>query len=164
MKLSGDVLTFSAGGSLYAVPVARVQEILDLRPVSVMPNAPAHLLGIADLRGANIPVVDLRILLGLPRAEDTPQTRIIVAHVEHGGQSAVVGIRTDRVIEVTQLDEGEHRPIDEASILGWAEQAISIVGRRRGELVSVLDLDRLFDAVAMGAHVGAPSATSLNAA
>ncbi|MFN4058775.1 MAG: chemotaxis protein CheW [Roseinatronobacter sp.] len=62
MSVSVDIATFNTDGALYAVPVSRVQEILDLRPFAAMPNAPAHLLGIIDLRGANIPVVDLRPL------------------------------------------------------------------------------------------------------
>ncbi|MBU9697513.1 chemotaxis protein CheW [Rhodobacteraceae bacterium HSP-20] len=141
---SVDVVTFIAEGSLYAVPVSRVQEILDLRPVAAMPNAPAHLLGIIDLRGANIPVVDLRRLLGRPAGEDTAQSRILVVSVTHGGARATIGVKTDRVIEVTALDDPELRPLEEAELLQWSGSAIAGIGRCKGEVVSVLDLDRLF--------------------
>lgn len=143
----GDVVTFVADRALYAVPVGRVQEILDLRPVAVMPNAPDHLLGIIDLRGANIPVVDLRRLLGRETGEDTAQTRILVVVVAHGGGRVVIGVKTDRVIEVTQLDEGRVRPLAEAELLRWSGSAIAGIGRLKGDVVSVLDLDRLFERV-----------------
>lgn len=139
-----DVVTFDADGALYAVPVGRVQEILDLRPTAAMPNAPPHLLGIIDLRGANIPVVDLRRLLGRPDGEDTHQSRILVVSIRQDGQEAVIGVKTDRVIEVTLLDNGEMSPLDEADMLRWAGSPLMGIGRCKGAVVSVLDLDRLF--------------------
>lgn len=144
---TGDVVTFIADHALYAVPVARVQEILDLRPVAVMPNAPDHLLGIIDLRGANIPVVDLRRLLARDPGEDTAQTRILVVWVAHGGGRVIIGVKTDRVIEVTQLDEGRVQPLAEADLLRWSGSVIAGIGRLKGEVASVLDLDRLFERV-----------------
>lgn len=144
---TGDVVTFIADHALYAVQVSRVQEILDLRPVAVMPNAPDHLLGIIDLRGANIPVVDLRRLLGRVSGEDTAQTRILVVSVTHRGGQVTIGVKTDRVIEVTQLDEGQVRPLAEADLLRWSGSAIAGIGRLKGEVVSLLDLDRLFERV-----------------
>lgn len=140
-----DVVTFNADAALYAVPVSRVQEILDLRPVARMPNAPAHLLGIIDLRGANIPVVDLRQLLGLPAGADTAQSRILVVGITHRGARTTIGIKTDRVIEVTLLDDPELRPLEEeADLLRWTGSPIAGIGRCKGEVVSVLELDRLF--------------------
>ncbi|MEY4982340.1 MAG: hypothetical protein RIR62_606 [Pseudomonadota bacterium] len=145
MHNSNDVVTFNADAALYAVPVSRVQEILDLRPVARMPNAPAHLLGIIDLRGANIPVVDLRQLLGLPEGADTPQSRILVVGIVHRGARTTIGIKTDRVIEVTLLDDPDLRPLEEeADLLRWTGSPIAGIGRCKGEVVSVLDLDRLF--------------------
>jgi purine-binding chemotaxis protein CheW len=115
MSESVDVVTFNADRSLYAVPVSRVQEILDLRPVAAMPNAPAHLVGIMWLA--------------------------------YGNGRVIIGIKTDRVIEVTALDEPELRPLEEAELLRWSGSAIAGIGRRKGDVVSVLDLDRLFDRV-----------------
>jgi purine-binding chemotaxis protein CheW len=112
-----------------------------------MPNAPAHLMGIIDLRGANIPVVDLRRLLGRPMGADTSQSRILVVWIAHGQSRAIIGIKTDRVIEVTALDEPELKPLAEAELLRWSGNAIAGIGRRKGEVVSVLDLDRLFDRI-----------------
>lgn len=166
MTAQADVVTFNADVGLYAVPVCRVQEILDLRPVAAMPNAPPHLLGIIDLRGENIPVVDLRRLLGRPDGADTGQSRILVVWVAHGAGRAIIGVKTDRVIEVTLLDEAELKPLGEADLLRWSGSAIAGIGRCRGEVVSVLDLDRLFaplDLALAAGHRQVPGGAALPA-
>ena len=144
MSENATVVTFVADEALYAVPVGRVQEILDLRPVAPLPGTPSHLLGVIDLRGANVPVVDLRRLLGRPDTEDTAQSRILVVQVAQEGAQIVLGIKTDRVIEVTALDEPELKPLAEAELLRWTGSAVAGIARCRGAVVSVLDLDRLF--------------------
>lgn len=146
MTTCSDIVTLALDETLYGIPVDRVQEILDMRPVAPMPNAPSHLLGIIDLRGENVPVVDMRKLLGMPTAEDTPQTRILVVLMRRGGHEAVIGLRTDRVIEVTQLDEGDLRPLSEGQRMAWDGLSILGIGRRNGTVISVIDLDGLFSA------------------
>lgn len=143
------VVTFSAGPVLYAVPVDRVQEILDLQPITALPNAPPYLLGLADVRGVGVAVVDLRSLLGLPALQDTPQTRIIVTSVQSGvrpgAARVLIGLKTERVIEVTALDDGKLHPMEGADLLQWTDTAVVGIGRRNGGFVTLLDLDRLFD-------------------
>ena len=72
----GQYVTLGVDGDRYAAPVSRVREILDLRPIARLPRAPAELLGVIDVRGRSIPVVDLRCLLGLPPGVDDGQTRL----------------------------------------------------------------------------------------
>ncbi|SER70734.1 purine-binding chemotaxis protein CheW [Tranquillimonas rosea] len=135
------VVTFGLGDALFALPVAPVMEILDTSPIAPLPRAPAHLLGLIDRRGASVPVVDLRRLLGEPPQDDTPETRIIVLRLETGG----IGLRVDRVIEVTQLDEAGAAPLPEAGLLNWNERMVAGVGRRDGAFVSELRVEALFD-------------------
>ena len=144
MAAATDFVTLSLGEALYGVPVDRVQEILDMRPVSPMPNAPPHLLGVTDLRGENVPVVDLRILLGMPPAETTPHTRILVVRLGADGPGSVIGLRTDRVIDVARLDDDALSPLSEAQKLAWDGLSILGIGRRKGEVISIIDLDGLF--------------------
>nr|WP_230426417.1 chemotaxis protein CheW [Gemmobacter aquarius] len=92
-------------------------------------------------------MVDLRQLLGRVSGEDTAQTRILVVSVAHLGGQVTIGVKTDRVIEVTQLDEGRVSPLAEADLLRWSGSAIAGIGRLKGEVVSLLDLDRLFERV-----------------
>ena len=148
MTEAADFVTFVADQGLYAIPVNRVQEILDLRPVAPLPGTPSHLLGVIDLRGANVPILDLRCILGRPSAKDTAQTRILIVWMGKSDHRLLVGLRSDSVIEVTQLDGGEIKPMDGAEMLHWHGKAVIGFGRRDGVVVSVLDLDNLFTAQA----------------
>ena len=143
---TGVVLTFGLADALFALPVAPVVEILDAQPVAPLPNAPAHLLGLIDRRGVSVPVVDLRLLMGMPPRADDPDTRIVVLRPDAEEASHIVGLRLDRVFEVTELDHAESAPLPEAGLLGWDEAMVSGIGRRNGAFISVLRLMGLFEA------------------
>lgn len=136
-------VTLGIASDLLAVPVERVREILECRPISRLPHAPAHLLGMLDVRGQGVPVVDLRLKLGFEQAEDTENTRIIVLTVLVAGRNLTFGLKTDRVFEVTVLDETTLEPPPEIGTR-WRSELIAGVGRRNGSFVTVLDLDKLF--------------------
>ncbi|MBO0902854.1 chemotaxis protein CheW [Jiella sonneratiae] len=141
-------VTLGVADSLFAVPVTRVQEILEPQPFARMPRAPADFLGIIDVRGQSVPVIDLRLRLEMPAAEDTLDTRIIVLDVDLGGAMRKVALRADRVFEVAELDGPLEPP---AKIgMGWSADCIDGVGRRNGAFVTVFDLDRLFRAGDVG--------------
>lgn len=147
MSNVGAVLTLACDDELFALPVERVQEILDLRPVTRMPNAPAQLLGMIDVRGRGVAVADLRALLGMAPTADTDTSRIVVLWVQTEGRRTVVAFRADRVIEVTALD-GDIEPLPDAGLFNWRDRMIAGIGRRNGDLVTVLDMDRMFDGLA----------------
>lgn len=143
-------VTLGVNGELFAAPVDKVQEILEMRPVARLPQAPANLLGMTDVRGQGIPVLDLRLTLGLPQADDTENTRIVVLNVMAGDGAMTVGLRTDRVFEVTVLDADALEP--PPAISGnWRDHVVAGIGRRNGSFVTVLDLDRLLGGVAEAA-------------
>lgn len=101
MAEKAQYVTLGLNGELFAAPVAVVQEILDVQPIARLPQAPANLLGMTDVRREGRPVLDLRLTLGLPPAEDTQNTRIVVLKVAMPQRTMTVGLRTDRVYEVT---------------------------------------------------------------
>lgn len=140
-------VTLGVAEEVFAAPVTKVQEILDVRPIARLPRAPENLLGIIDVRGTGVPVLDLRLTLGLPAAPDTENTRIVVLCVEASTGGITVGLRTDRVFEVTVLD---HEALDPAPAVSarWQGHCIAGIGRRNGGFVTVLDLDRLLGDVA----------------
>ncbi len=159
----GQYVTLGVDGDRYAAPVSRVREILDLRPIARLPRAPAELLGVIDVRGRSIPVVDLRCLLGLPPGLDDVQTRILVLHVgrrgDDGGGPTTVGLKADRVFEVAPLDDDAlEAPPDGGA--RWRLEAVAGVARRNGAFVTVLDLDRLLDGAITAAADLAPSAAT----
>lgn len=143
MASDTQYVTLGIGSDVYAVPVVRVQEILELRPITRLPYAPAFLLGMIDVRNQNVPVIDLRSKLGLERAEDSNDTRIIVLRASVGGRDIILGLKTDRVFEVTSLDADTLEPAPDIGI-SWRSEAIEGVGRRNGAFVTVLDLSKMF--------------------
>ena len=100
-------VTLGVAEELFAAPVEKVQEILDMRPIARLPQAPETLLGMIDVRGQGIPVVDLRLTLGLPPAPDNENTRILVLSLAGQEGELRLGLRADRVFEVTILDEDD---------------------------------------------------------
>ncbi len=146
MAENAQYVTLGVADELFAAPVAKVQEILDMRAIARLPQAPVNLLGMIDVRGQGIPVLDLRLTLGMMPADDTPNTRIVVLTVTARGQDLTVGLRADRVFEVTVLDSPELDPPPQVSGT-WTGQCIAGIGRRNGRFVTVLDLDRLLGAL-----------------
>lgn len=138
-------VTLGIASELLAVPVETVQEILELQPVSRLPHAPSHLLGMIDVRGQGVPVLDLRLKLGFEPAPDTENTRVIVLNVTVNGRGKTFGLKTDRVFEVTVLDEDELEAPPEIGAK-WKSEFIAGIGRRNGQFVTVLDLGHLFAA------------------
>jgi purine-binding chemotaxis protein CheW len=142
MAEARQFVTFGVAGDMFATPVETIREILDLRTVSRLPKAPKELLGIIDVRGQGVPVIDLRALLGLSETEDTTHTRIVVMNTQRGTGELAIGLKTDRVFEVTHLDTDDLEPPPEIGG-DWSEGAVKGVGRRQGAFVSVLDVGRL---------------------
>jgi purine-binding chemotaxis protein CheW len=139
----GQFVTLAIDREVFAVPVESVLEILDMRQASRIPESPPYLLGLIDLRGRSIPVLDLRVKLGLPSVPPTETTRILVLEVTIDGRPLVLGLVADRVIEVMALSAGE---IESAPDIGvrWRSDYILGVGHRDGKFVIIFNLSRLF--------------------
>lgn len=150
MAGTSQYVTLGVAEELFAAPVERVQEILELRPIARLPRAPANLLGMIDVRSQGIPVIDLRATLGMPAVADTENSRIVVLRIRSDGRDLTLALKTDRVFEVTVLDEEALDPAPEVGVR-WNAQAIAGIGRRNGAFVTVLDLDSLFAAPALAA-------------
>jgi len=154
MAEQAQYVTIGVANELFAAPVAKVQEILDMQAIARLPRAPDHLLGIIDVRGEGVPVLDLRLTLGLPAAADTENTRIVVLAVAGPAGEMRVGLRADRVFEVTVLDSDA---LDPPPTIGraWSGHCVQGIGRRNGRFVTVLDLDRLLGDAASTATIAA---------
>lgn len=138
----GQYITLGVGEEVFAIPVAHVQEILDLRPIAQLPHAPVSLLGLIDVRGQSVPVVDLRSMLGLPAVQTSQGTRILVLELTLSGRPLRLGLVVDRVFEVASLDEDRSEPAPEIG-RPWRSDCIRGIGRRAGGFVIVLDIARL---------------------
>ncbi|MCW5721632.1 MAG: chemotaxis protein CheW [Devosia sp.] len=136
-------VTLGIGDELLALPVESVREILEVGPIARLPHAPDDLLGMVDVRGQGVPVVDLRLKLGFGTQADTDSTRIIVLDVALEGTTTTLGLKADRVFEVTTLDAST---LDAPPQMGgrWPSDAIEGIGRRDGRFVTVLSIANLF--------------------
>ena len=139
---SGQFVTLGLGDELFAVPVELVCEILDMRQPFRIPEAPPHLAGLIDVRGRAVPVIDLRLKLGLPSREATAETRILVLEVPIAGRLLMLGLIADRVLEVASLDAGSLSPSPEIGTR-WAHDYIQGIGRRGDSFVVIFDMPRL---------------------
>jgi purine-binding chemotaxis protein CheW len=147
---SKQVLTFTLGDETYGVDILRVQEIRGWAPVTRIPQAQAHVLGVLNLRGSIVPIVDLRMRFELPRAEYTPLTVIIVLSVESAQGRRDFGLVVDGVSDVVDVALGD---VKQAPDLGQQANTEFIAGLAAvsGRMLMLLDIDRLIGGEVAGA-------------
>ncbi|BCV66076.1 chemotaxis protein CheW [Shewanella carassii] len=131
-------VTFRLDNETYGINVMQVQEVLRYTEIAPVPGAPHYVLGIINLRGNVVTVIDTRSRFGLPSAEVDDSTRIVIIEAE----KQVIGILVDSVAEVVYLRRSE---IDNAPNVGTEESAkfIQGVSNRGDELLILVDLDKL---------------------
>lgn len=125
--ITRQLVTFVLAGEEYALDIKKVQEIILNNTPTFIPQSPAFIRGLINLRGNVIPVVDLRTLFGMPTVEATGDTRIIV--VESRG--VIVGLTVDAVNEVLRIGEKQLSP---------APPTVANLGRRY--LAGLVQLDK----------------------
>ena len=143
MKQDIHLVTLGLGQEIFAVPVGCVIEIVAMRDLFRVPDAPDFLAGLADIREQAVPVIDLRRKFGMPAAEITHQTRIIVLEVAVAGRQFVVGLIADRVIEVITLGSEQIGPKPDIGHI-WGSAYIAGVARHGTGFVIVFDMAHLF--------------------
>lgn len=107
------VLTFSLGEEAYGVDILSLKEIRGWSPVTRIPQAPQAVLGVLNLRGAVVPVIDLRLRLGMSAAEFTPLTVIIVLSISTERGHRECGIVVDKVMDVVDVELDRIKPAPE---------------------------------------------------
>ncbi|MGY5449866.1 chemotaxis protein CheW [Agarivorans sp. MS3-6] len=131
-------VTFQLESETYGINVMQVQEVLRYTEIAPVPGAPDYVLGIINLRGNVVTVIDTRSRFGLPSSDITENSRIVIIEAE----SQVIGILVDSVAEVVYLRSSE---IDSAPNVGTEESAkfIQGVSNRDGQLLILVDLNKL---------------------
>ncbi len=142
MTQASQYLTFGIEQERFALPVERVLEVLDMRAISRLPHAPPYVLGLTDVRGVGLLVVDLRLKFGLARAEVTNRTRIIVVEASIEGKRVAMGLVADCVFAVSDLGGAALEPPPSIGSR-WRADYVVGVGRDGGAFVVVLELDHL---------------------
>jgi len=141
-ELAGKYLTFNLASEEYCFKIRRVREIIGFMPITPLPRAPQGVLGVINLRGKVIPVVDLRSKFGLEYRQPDNRTCIIVLDVTRDGEQVPVGVVVDNVNEVVDVkpEDVEQTPALVASQDTAFMTAVAKVGNR---ITIILDTNLL---------------------
>ncbi len=138
-------LTFVLDSELFALDITRVREVLEFHEVTKVPRMPAYMRGVINLRGAVVPVLDLKQKFGMGATAQTVDTCVIITEVDLEGEQVVIGALADAVQEVFDLDPSQVEPppkigtrLDTTFIQG--------MGKKDEQFVILLDIDRVFSA------------------
>lgn len=138
-----EVLTFDLGEETLAVEAMLVREILDLLPETKVPGAPPLVSSVVNFRGKIIPIADLRLAFDMRPAQVTVDSRIIVIEIEIGGEATQIGMRTDKVHEVTTLNRSDAET-PPAVGMRWRRDFIHDLVRQSGGIIVLPNLGAIF--------------------
>jgi purine-binding chemotaxis protein CheW len=147
-----EALTFDLRGETFALEANFVREVLDLLPETAVPGAPPFVGAVINFRGRVIPLVDLRLAFDMEVGETTIDNRIVVIEHPLDGEPTLIGLRADKVHEVTSISDDAS---EEAPRVGmrWRADFIRRLVRRNGDVIILPDLDQIFAARGRSASV-----------
>jgi purine-binding chemotaxis protein CheW len=132
------------GGEPFAIDAGIVREIIDPIPTTRVAGARPFLPSIVNVRGNVIPIADLRVRFGMPAADDTKDTRIVVLEVALGGDQVVVGIIADKVYEVTEISPKDAQATPRVG-MRLQPEFVRFIVKWNQEFVTVPDLERILN-------------------
>jgi purine-binding chemotaxis protein CheW len=138
----GKYLTFSLAGEEYGIGILKIREIIGMMPVTSVPETPAYVRGVINLRGKVIPVIDLRLRFGMAEIDTTERTCIIVVEIRGPAGVIAVGLVVDAVSEVLNIKGDD---IEDTPSFGTRLSTDYILGMAKmGKGVKLLlDIDRV---------------------
>jgi purine-binding chemotaxis protein CheW len=153
-------LTFLTAGEEYAISIVKVSEIVEYEAVTTVPNTPAWIRGVTNLRGRVVPVVDLAVKFGLPASRISKFTCIIITEVMFQSEQLTMGVLADSVSQVIDLSADE---IEETPPFGTRVKIEYLLGMGAlgKKFCLILDIDKVLsadellavtDSVADGSH------------
>jgi purine-binding chemotaxis protein CheW len=138
-------LSFKLGGETFAANVGKILNILEMTEITKVPKAPDYMKGVINLRGTVLPVVDTRIKFGMPPAEYTNNTCILVMEVEVDGEQVQVGGLVDAVQAVLEIEEDEILPPPSIGSK-YRSEFITGIAKIDDKFIMLLNMDRVFSA------------------
>ena len=145
----GKYLTFTLAGEEYGIGILKIREIIGMMPITSVPQAPAFVKGVINLRGKVIPVIDLRLRFGMPAMDYTERTCIIVVEIDLQDTALNIGIVVDSVSEVLNIAGSN---IENAPMFGTQLNTNYILGMAKieGGVKILLDIDKVLTANEIG--------------
>lgn len=149
---AGRYVTFRLANGEFGAPVDKVLEIMEMQEITTVPNSPAFIAGVINLRGKVIPVIDLRGIFELPAEPATSRSCIMVARALLSATEQVIGIVVDTVLEVLTLQSGDFlggEDLQRMTDLGALDGFPYLVGvaRSGGSVKLLLDIDEVLNNV-----------------
>ena len=142
-EASNQYLTFSLAGEEYGVDILGVQEVKVWTTVTVLPNTPGYIKGVLDLRGAIVPIIDLRARFGIEAADYDDTTVIVVLKLNIDNRDRIIGLVVDSVSDVLDIRQSDIKSIDDFDLRSRSE-AVTGVATVNSKLVIMLDASRLY--------------------
>jgi purine-binding chemotaxis protein CheW len=142
---TSQYLTFKLEEEVFALDIGKVREVLDFTAVTKVPQTPDFMLGVINLRGSVVPVVDMRLKFGMTRTETTVNTCFIIVEIAIDGETTVLGALVDSVQEVMDLDPDQIEPPPRIGTR-LKTRFIKGMGKRDNQFIIILDIDKVFSA------------------
>jgi purine-binding chemotaxis protein CheW len=138
-----EVLTFDIAGETFAIEAVIVREILDLLPETPVPGARPFVASVLNFRGRVIPLADIRLAFGMEATTTTNDSRIIVIELDLDGEPVLIGVRTDKVNEVTTLTRNASEPPPSVG-MRWRADYIDCLVKRGNDFIIVPNMHAIF--------------------
>lgn len=142
-EVAVQYLTFKLDGESFATEINKVKEVLEYTRVTTVPRSPEFMLGVINLRGSVVPVVDLRCQLGMPTVEQTVDTCIIIIEINIENTSTVLGTLVDSVQEVIDLKPEQLEPAPSFGVR-IDNDFIQHMGKIDDRFIMLLDINKIF--------------------
>ncbi len=143
LLVAGQYLTFKLQEEVFAVDISQVREVLELDKVTKVPQTPEMMRGVINLRGAVVPVIDMRLKFGMGETEKTVDTCIIIVEISLDEETTLIGALADSVQEVMDLAEDQIEPPPKIGTR-LNTDLIKGMGKRDGEFIIILDIEKIF--------------------
>jgi len=138
-------LTFALADDVFAIDVIMTREVLDVTEVTKVPQSPDYMLGVINLRGSVVPIVDMRLKFGMAKVELTRDSSIIVVEIDVDGEPVTIGALVDEVCEVLDMDASQIEPSPRIGTK-LNNEFISGMGNLADKFVIILDINKVFTA------------------
>lgn len=137
-------LTFVLGNEKFAIPVDHVQEVVEFGQVTKVPHAPEYMLGIINLRGRVLPLLDTKLKLGLVKTEITKKSRIMVLEIQESQEKSLqIGAMVDVATEVVEIHDHDIQDAPEFEDLKTTAPITGLVNNQ-GDITMIMDIHKVF--------------------
>ncbi len=149
-RKTGKYLTFSVAKEEYGISIMKVKEIIEIMSITPMPDTPAYVKGVINLRGKIIPVADLRTKLGLKESEYTDRTCIIVLETTRNDRNVLIGMVVDSVSEVLHIQGADIEDVNDF-LLQCNSDCMLGMAKTATDIKIILDVDKVLGEADLGA-------------